>query len=87
MVAHVWDSMACGCALLTERHPSLFRHVLDGYHVLTYKDVDDCRKKLRVLRHEPEYARAIGNRAMVEIAARHTYADRARVLLGEICNR
>lgn len=85
----VFESMASGSPLLTERAPNglldLFR---EGEHLLCYtkNDTDDAAAKIRWVIEHPEEARAIGRRGREEVLRHHSAEVRAQKILNDLRN-
>ncbi len=84
--ARVFEVLACGGFLLSNRYPGIEALFEDGRELVYYDDFDDLERKIRHYRDRPEERRAIGARGRAAILARHTwrhYAGRILAVLEE----
>lgn len=78
-----FEAMACGCVLFAynqgeEENKAL--GFIDMENIVLYKDIDEFKKKLGLLRKEPELVAAIVNNSKNLVASRYSY----KVLGGQI---
>ncbi len=74
----VYEAMACGSLLLTDDKSDARTLFAEGTQIVTYRDPDDLRRKVRYyLTHETERA-AIAAAGMEKVRQSHTYAARLR---------
>lgn len=80
----LWESMACGKMLLTQRIPGIEDFFKDGKDLVLYDSIDDAVEKARYYLLHDEERVAIGKSGLERILAGHTYADRTKAIL-DIC--
>ena len=79
----VFESMMCGCMLLTERSSNgLLELFNEGEHLATYTagDVNDVAEKAAELLATPHRMHAIADAGRAEVASKHTALHRASAL-------
>jgi len=79
----VFESMMCGCMLLTERSSNgLLELFHEGEHLVTYSagDIRDVAEKSRELLECPQRMHAIAQAGRAEVLAKHTALHRASQL-------
>lgn len=84
----VFESMACGCALVacrTERpeQDALFEH---GKHVLYYRTKEELRENIERLINEPKTARALALAGRDLVTSRLTIGHHLRAIMAEAAN-
>jgi len=80
----VFEIPACGALQIVDRQRDVMTLFREGIDLLAFTDGDELRARVEEALADPDRARTIaatGRRAVLE---RHTYAHRARVLLGEV---
>jgi spore maturation protein CgeB len=80
----VFDVLACGRPLLTERTPELAELFGDGVEVATYRGPDELVERARRLLDRPEEALAMGRRGRETVLARHTIDRRLAHMLAAL---
>lgn len=80
LVMRIWETMACGTCLLTERDQTIGRHFMEDRHFVAFSDADEARKKIAWLLESGKW-QSIGQVAREEILMNHTYHHRARTIL------
>ena len=80
----VFEVMACGAFLVTDRQRDTFSLFQDGRHLVGFDDADDLRRKIRHYLDRPRERRAIAERGRAEVLARHTYVHRLTELVAAI---
>jgi spore maturation protein CgeB len=77
----VFEAMACGAFVLTDRQKDVLTLFKDGQHLVTFSDADDLKKKItHYLNHEEE-RRNIAEAGKREVLSKHTYPIRVQHLL------
>jgi hypothetical protein len=76
----VFEVLACGAFLITDRQRDIFSLFGDGVHLVGFDDAEDLRRKIRHYLDHPEKRQAIAARGREEALRRHTYVHR----LGEL---
>jgi spore maturation protein CgeB len=80
----VFEAMACGAFVLTDRQKDVLTLFKDGEHLATFSDGDDLDHKIAYyLEHAAERER-IAAAGRQEVLMRHTYAQRLQSLLDRI---
>jgi len=80
----VFEVLACGGFLITDRQRDVFDLFVDGVHLVGFDDAEDLRSKVRHYLDRPEERQAIAARGFEEAVARHTYVHRLEELVGRI---
>jgi len=79
-----FEAMACGCVLLAYDHGELENSALgfvDMENLVLYRDIDDLRKKLDVLRQDPAKAAAIAEAGQQLVVQRYGFASIGRQIV------
>lgn len=95
MCPRVFDAMAMGCVLFSDRVPSIMSLFEEGEHFIGYDSVrafdgesvphtDWLIEQIRRCRREPEWAQRISTAARVNAWQHHTYEHRVQRVLEEI---
>lgn len=77
----VFEALACGAFLLTDRQRDVLALFRDGEHLVSFSDAEDLRRKAAFFLAHPEERRRIAAAGRREALRRHTYAHRIRSLL------
>ena len=80
----VFEVMACGAFLITDRQRDIFSLFGDGEHLVGFDDAEDLRRKIRYYLDHPAERRAVAARGFEETRARHTYVHRLADLMAAI---
>lgn len=80
----VFEAMACGAFVLTDRQKDVLALFKDGEHLVTFADVQDLRAKVGYYLQHPDERRRIAEAGMREVQDKHTYIHRVRDLLVHI---
>lgn len=72
----IFDVLACGGTLLTERSGPVEAMFTTGEHLFTYTNIADLRSQVETLQHEPEKCREVGAAGMKLVVGEHTLAHR-----------
>jgi len=80
----VFEAMACGALLVTDKVLDFEKLFRDGEHCVVYDDIPDLLDKLEHYLTHLDEAQAIASRGHEVVLEKHTYADRAREVLGLI---
>ena len=80
----VFEVLACGAFLITDRQRDIFSLFGDGEHLVGFDDADDLRRKIRHYLDHPAERRDIALRGCAEALHRHTYVHRLGELVGNI---
>jgi spore maturation protein CgeB len=82
--ARVFEAMACGVFVLTDRQKDVLALFRDGEHLASFSDGDDLDRKIAYyLEHEDERLR-IAAAGRAEVLRHHTYAHRVEQLLNTL---
>ena len=79
----VFEILGCGALQIVDRQRDAMLLFRDGEHLLAFSGGEELRARVEEALADPERARAVAAAGRRAVLARHTYADRARVLLGE----
>jgi spore maturation protein CgeB len=79
----LFEILGCGAPQIVDRPPDAKRLFRDGEHLLGFSGGEELRARVEEVLADPARARALGQAGRRAVLAGHTYADRARVLLGE----
>ncbi len=83
----VFEVMAMGCPLLTNRTPErtgLFDLFEEGKHMLVYDDADDLLHKVKQYLGDKETCMRVAKAGRDEVLAKHTYAHRVERILSVV---
>jgi spore maturation protein CgeB len=80
----VFEAMACGAFVLTDRQKDVVTLFRDGVHLVTFDDDRDLRNKVDHFLQHPEERERIAAAGMHEVLSRHTYGHRVRELFAHI---
>jgi spore maturation protein CgeB len=78
----VFEIPACGALQIVDRQRDVLALFREGTELLAFSDGDELRARVGEALSDPERARAIAAAGRRAVLAHHTYAHRARVLLG-----
>lgn len=79
----VFEILACGALQIADRQRDVLTLFREGEHLLAFSSGEELRARVEEAIADPERMRAIAAAGRRAVLAGHTYADRARVLLGE----
>jgi len=79
----LFEILGCGALQIVDRQPDAMRLFREGEHLLAFSGGEELRARVEEVLADPARARAIAQAGRRAVLAGHTYADRARVLLGE----
>ena len=79
--ARVWEGMALGLPVLTNRVPDLNNFFVDGEHYVGFSDVNDAEKKFMMLMADDAMREEIGQNARRKVMAGHSWDHRANQIL------
>ena len=77
----VWEGMALGLPVLTNRVPDLNNFFVDGEHYVGFSDVNDAEKKFMMLMADDAMREEIGQNARRKVEKYHTWDARAQEIL------
>lgn len=77
----IWESMATGTMLLTQRVEGIENFFKDKKDLVLYDSLDDAIEKARYYLSHNEERMAIASSGLNRILSGHTYADRAKAIL------
>jgi len=91
----IFEAMSCGCVVLSDKFPLLEKLFTDGVHYLSVKtdnlpdgrtalNVEDLADKICLCRRNKELVERITRNAFIEVRSKHTYQDRARMILAKL---
>ena len=80
----VFEVLACGAFLITDRQRDIFSLFGDGLHLVGFDDAEDLRRKIRHYLDHPEERQAIAARGFAEALRCHTYVHRLADLMAAI---
>ena len=80
----VFEAMACGAFVLTDRQKDVVSLFRDGEHLVTYDDDRDLRDKIGYFLRHPEERECIAAAGMREVLNNHTYSHRVKDLFANI---
>ena len=91
----LFEAMSMGCLVLSDKFPLLEKLFTDGVHYLSVKtdnlpdgrtalNVDDLADKICLCRRNKDLVERITRNAFIEVRAKHTYQDRARMILTKL---
>jgi glycosyltransferase involved in cell wall biosynthesis len=79
-----FEAMACGCVLLAYSQGEKENQALgfvDMRNLVLYRDIDELRSKLRLLREQPELARSIAKAGCELVAERYSFAALGKLIV------
>jgi spore maturation protein CgeB len=79
----VFEIAACGTLQIVDRRRDVLALFRDGVEIVTFASGEELRARVVEALADTDRARSIAATARVLVLQRHTYAHRARVLLGE----
>jgi spore maturation protein CgeB len=79
----LFEILGCGALQIVDRQPDAMRLFREGEHLLAFSGGEELRARVEEVLADPARARAVAQAGRRAVLAGHTYADRARVLLGE----
>ena len=81
----VFEALCSGSCLVTDRVPDMAKlGLIDGVHFAGFNGPGDVEELVRHLLAHPEEREAIAAAGRAEVLARHTYADRMKLLLEKL---
>jgi spore maturation protein CgeB len=80
----VFEAMACGAFVLTDRQPDVVSLFRGGEHLVVFDDDRDLREKIGYFLTHPEERERIAAAGMREVLDNHTYAHRVKELFAYI---
>jgi len=80
----VFDVLGCGGFLLTEENDALAEHFAVGEELVTYRTLDELRRKALYYLNNPDKARSIARRGHERVLKDHTIAQRVDAMLEEM---
>ncbi|MCY1539283.1 Glycosyl transferases group 1 [compost metagenome] len=85
-MAKNFEAMACGCVLLAWRQGSEEPAIglEDGHHLLLYSSIDELRRHLQKLRHDPDLAQDIADNGRMFVEQHLAHPHLAGRLLDEL---
>jgi spore maturation protein CgeB len=79
----VFEILGCGALQVVDRQMDAMRLFREDEHLLAFSSGEELRARVEQVLADPARARAVAQAGRRAVLAGHTYADRARVLLGE----
>jgi len=79
----VFEILGCGALQIVDRQGDVMRLFREGVHLLAFTSGEELRARVEQALADPVAARAIARAGRQAVLAGHTYADRARVLIGD----
>ena len=76
----VFEAMACGAFVITDRQKDVMTLFRDGEHLVAFADGEDLRKKVETYLGCTKERQRIAGNGRTEVLARHTYRDRLSAL-------
>jgi spore maturation protein CgeB len=76
----VFEALACGAFVITDRQKDVMALFQDGEHLVTFADGEDLRRKVETYLGCSNERERIAQSGRNEVLARHTYRDRLSVL-------
>ncbi len=91
----LFEAMSCGCLVLSDKFALLEKLFTDGVHYLSVKtdnlpdgrtalNVDDLADKIWLCRRNKDLVERITRNAFIEVRSKHTYQERAKMILGKL---
>jgi len=80
----VFEAMACGAFVLTDRQKDVIALFKDGYHLVTFSDDADLGRKIAYYLDHADERERIAAAGRQEVLKSHTYENRLRRLLDQI---
>lgn len=80
----VFEALACGAFVLTDRQRDVMTLFRDGEHLVAFEDGEDLRRKVEAYLRCPDERERIAGNGRTEVLSRHTYRDRLAVLLDRL---
>ena len=80
----VFEILGCGALQIVDRQRDAMRLFRDGEHLLAFSSGEELRARVEEALADPARSRLVAAAGRRAVLAGHTYADRARVLLGEM---
>jgi spore maturation protein CgeB len=77
-----FELAACGAAIVSNPHAGIERWFEPGEQIIVVNDADEAVEAYRSLLDDPGLAQRMGESARQRVLDEHTYAQRARQLLG-----
>ncbi len=79
----VFEILGCGALQIVDRQGDVMRLFREGVDLLAFTSGEELRARVEQALADPVAARAIARAGRQAVLAGHTYADRARVLVGD----
>jgi len=79
-----FEAMACGCVLLAYSQGDRENQALgfiDMHNLVLYRDIDELRFKLCLLREQPELARGIARAGCELVAERYSFSSLGKLVV------
>jgi len=83
----VFEAMACGCFVISDRQRDVFSLFEDGKHLVGFDNPNDLIEKIKYYLAHPEEREAIARRGREEVLKNHTYVDRIKKLISHVAER
>ena len=80
----VFEALACGAFVITDRQKDVMALFQDGEHLVTFADGEDLRRKVETYLRCSNERERIAQNGRAEVLARHTYRDRLSVLFDSL---
>ena len=80
----VFEALACGAFVITDRQRDVMALFQDGEHLVTFVDDEDLRGKVETYLGSSIERERIARNGRAEVLARHTYRDRLSVLFDSL---
>jgi len=77
----IFEALACGAFVLTDRQPDVLSLFRDGEHLVAFSDAEDLRQKTHYFLSCPEERHRIAEAGRQEVLNKHTYIQRLQTLL------
>jgi spore maturation protein CgeB len=82
----VFEAMACGAFVLTDRQKDVMEIFLDGEHLASFSDGSDLERQVICFLDHPAERLRIAKAGRQEVLHHHTYAHRVEKLVNTICS-
>lgn len=82
----VFEALACGAFLLTDRQRDVLALFRDGEHLVTFADSADLKRKVAYYLEHPDERRRIAAAGRAEVLRHHTYAHRIQTMLAVLAS-
>jgi spore maturation protein CgeB len=77
----LFESMACGCFVLTDRQKDAQVLFKDKEHLVFFDNENDLRSKIKYYLDHPGERQRIAQAGYAEVITRHTYQERLKIIL------